>query len=104
MSEHAPDGGPLYRAATDARLTPLQVRLLVALSAHLTPAEFRAVKLSWAAKLCRAKRRSTASGVLRALVTAGYLERGPMECLVGGQCYVTYRLAIPAIAEHRPTG
>lgn len=99
---HAPEGGPLYRAATDPRLSPLQVRLLVALSAHLTPEEFRAVKLAWAAQLCRARRRSTAAGVLRALVSAGYLERGPMECLVGGQCYVTYRLARPPASDPVP--
>lgn len=88
---HAPEGGPLYRAATDPRLSPLQVRLLVALDPYLDEVEFHAVKLEWAAFLCRAKRRSTASAVLRELVTAGYLERGPKECVVGGQCYVTYR-------------
>lgn len=84
----------LYRAARDPYLTPVQVRVLLVLCRELDPRGFQPVKLQYLASLARLPRRSSASYALGALVTAGYLERGPKYCQPGGQCFVTYRLRL----------
>lgn len=82
----------VYRAGRDPRLTPAQVRVYLVLWRELDVRGFQAVKLARLVNLARLPRRSSASYALRALVNAGYLERGPKFCEPGGQCFVTYRL------------